>query len=211
MRLLRIYPISALSAVLGLLAVTATVQANPIAPPIWNAGGEDPTFVYYIVLVNLPVDLFLLAAALLVTAWVIGVRMGDVSPDFPIFASLIVAGAGVVALLGAAIDYIFAYSWNPWSGYELVYDPLMWLLGALLIMGSVFLSYVVLVRIRPRVAIIPSAIVALVSPLTWYGADTLFNSMFLLLPLLGGSVAIILVFAGLRMWHKRNFPNARRV
>jgi len=116
----------------------------------------------------------------------------------------------VIALLGAAIDYSFVYAWNPWSGYELAFSPAMWIIGGVLIMISVFLSYVLFLGIRPKVAVIPSASIAIVSPLAWAAIDAFTNTMFFLfLPLLAGIVAIALVLLGLLIWHRKRFPKPR--
>lgn len=195
-----------------LLACTMIASANPVAPPRWHQEkSNDFSVIFTLFLLNLPWDLALFALALLGIALALGKRVGKVSGRFRNFAGLTILAGFVIAPVGAIIDYCFAYSWNPWQGETwIMYDPVMWFLGTFLIFASVALTYVLLLGIRPYVALIPSLAVAVTSPVAWYLESDSQGSLFYSILcgtiwIFGGAIAF-LGLLGLRRWHKKTFP-----
>ena len=196
---------------LVMMAASATIaSANPVAPPQWHAESNDYSIIFLLLLVNLPLDLALFATALFGTALALGKNLGKVPREYGNFARLTMLGAFIIAPLGAVIDYCFVYSWDPWKGeFWILFDPLMWFIGTLLIFASIALTYILLLGVTPTVALIPSFAVAAVSPVSWYlesgGGGTFFYGILCGTTWVIGIMIAVLALLGLRNWHRKNF------
>lgn len=165
---------------LVMVLVAGRGVADPIVPPFYHPYDPGLGVILWIAFTNLPINLLLVFAALLVVFKLRGKEAGDVDPMFPRFGHKVVAAAVFITVVGALTDYSLVYSWDHFEGaYLISMEPLLWALASGVIFVSIFLSFAVILGIRLLSGALASAAITAVSPLSW-----------LLLMVIGSSILI---------------------
>ena len=159
-----------------LLCAIATLAATSSASANMNFGPDFESrddLLFYLVLTNLPIDLFCFSALTLFMCRVFGGRVGRISNKSPLFLGSVVLASLVIAASGAIIDF-YAFYGRDLYGYsvtlgnsEPAYTSLNLYIALLSIFISVFLMSVVVVRTKGTIGLYIAAGMTAVNFAAW--------------------------------------------
>lgn len=168
---------------------------------------EDPfSGILVLAVVNFPVDLLLVSAAVYIALWVLGRRAGDIRDDAGDFVLSVIVASAVVAVAGAFLDFAFLYEGV--DGHYGLRDLSVGVVlpATLLIFATIAVSLSVIVRLRVVVSTAAGASIALLSPIGWwFTAMTLSSFLVICLTvMILASAAFALIFLmSMRRLHVR--------
>ncbi len=155
-----------------------------------------------IFLLNILVNLMLFSGFLLLSCWLQPRRVGKVPSSPWFFIAYTVTAATVITAIGAIVDFTLLLKANPF-GYELVYDPLLWLAAVALIFVSILAASLFFLNLSLRGALVPAVGMSAVNPVWWLLGLTMPTGLAMIS--LGISFVLAPLFLlGLWDWHTRS-------
>ena len=153
---------------------------------------DDPiSGVVILIVTNLPIDLFLISAAMYVALVAMGRRIGGIEEDSYDFVVSVLVASAAVAVAGGFIDFAFLY--ERVEDHYALKDLTTWVVlpATLFIFTTIALFVYAFVGVRAEVSVAVGAVLAPVSAFAWY-----FNNLALGSPLHQVCGAMVIVLSG---------------
>jgi len=199
-----------LTVLVVLTAFATNASGNPVPMPQDAYVTSVESGLAYIFAVNLPVDLILLAASILLVGRLFGQGVGRLMKDPDRFVSTVVLAGVMVAVAGAFIDFYLLYTEEfevrQWTVYVFQFDLLSSLVAASLVALSIYAVCVLMLRLDKFVALVPAAIIAVVNFVSWStlteGYGPMFDPKSIAIVAFIAYLVVPMPLLALRAWHK---------